>query len=216
MSMRDEMIAHVRERGALATDEEAERVLARVVQVLAERLEADEASSLASALPPALAERVRSAPRRRDLDVAGFFERVAAGEGTRVGFGREHAIVACQAIAAALPDEARLRLIRHLGPEWDALLARDAHDPVDVPPHGVRHHADPDRSLAGGRPGGRHPLAESRPERAHAESVARSDEPHRDTKLSSSRGTTQEREHETIAEATGDLEREVATTRRSV
>jgi hypothetical protein len=34
----------------------------------------------------------------------------------------------------------------------------------------------------------------------HSHSVAANDNPHGETKLSSSRGTTQEREHETLAE----------------
>jgi hypothetical protein len=43
-------------------------------------------------------------------------------------------------------------------------------------------------------------MSEATADRAHADSVARSDAPHEDTKLSSARGTTQERLHETLAE----------------
>ncbi len=58
-------------------------------------------------------------------------------------------------------------------------------------------------TLAEGRPGSAHPLSEARPERAQSQSVARADNPHGDTKLSSATGLTQEREGETLA--TGHL-----------
>ncbi|HLM72216.1 MAG TPA: hypothetical protein VK459_05985 [Polyangiaceae bacterium] len=48
--------------------------------------------------------------------------------------------------------------------------------------------------------GSGHPLSEARFEPAHTHSVARSDNPHEDTKLSSSRGLTQERLEDTLAE----------------
>jgi hypothetical protein len=57
----------------------------------------------------------------------------------------------------------------------------------------------PRRTLSEGKPGSRHPLSEARLDRAQSNSVARADEPHADTKLSSARGLTQERLHETLA-----------------
>ncbi|HVK68207.1 MAG TPA: DUF2267 domain-containing protein, partial [Polyangium sp.] len=56
------------------------------------------------------------------------------------------------------------------------------------------------KTLATGRAGSQTPLSEARPERAHGESVVRAENPHGETKLSSSRGLTQEREQETLAE----------------
>ncbi|MBX3231426.1 MAG: hypothetical protein KIT84_10810 [Labilithrix sp.] len=65
-------------------------------------------------------------------------------------------------------------------------------------------------TLATGRPGSRHPISEARHAGAHAESVVRSDNPHGDMKLSSARGTTQEREHEDLAEGKPGADRNLA------
>jgi hypothetical protein len=54
--------------------------------------------------------------------------------------------------------------------------------------------------LAEGRPGARNSLASGDPALlAHRHSVARSDDPHGDSKLSSARGLTQERDEDTLA-----------------
>lgn len=55
-------------------------------------------------------------------------------------------------------------------------------------------------TLADGKPGSRHPLSEANPSHGQSHSVAESANPHADTKLSSSKGTTQEREKEDLAE----------------
>jgi hypothetical protein len=75
---------------------------------------------------------------------------------------------------------------------------------------------DPGRgtTLATGRPGSRHPVSEAHEDRAHTESIARSDDPHGDTKLSSSRGLTQERLRETLAEGRPGPEHPVSNTKR--
>ena len=57
-------------------------------------------------------------------------------------------------------------------------------------------------------------MSEARPETAHAESVARSDDPHADTRLSSSQGMTQERRGETLAEGRPGSDRPVSETHR--
>jgi hypothetical protein len=54
-------------------------------------------------------------------------------------------------------------------------------------------------TLAEGRPGSHVPVSEGRADRTQQDSIA-TDNPKRDAKLSSATGTTQEREHETLAE----------------
>jgi hypothetical protein len=54
-------------------------------------------------------------------------------------------------------------------------------------------------TLATGRPGSQHPVSEAHPETAQERSVVNAENPHAETKLSSSRGTTQERRAETLA-----------------
>lgn len=61
------------------------------------------------------------------------------------------------------------------------------------------------RPLSEARPGSRHPVSEAAPKDAQQHSVAE-DNPHGDTKLSSTDGLTQEREHETLAEGEPKVE----------
>lgn len=203
-----EIVADARERAGFGSDEEAEAALLETASILAERLLPDESASLARALPEPLAGAFRTTRYDRDFGIGEFFERVAAHEPptkarpSRRGFGLEHAMVACAVLGDALDDETKTRLVRHLGPAWARLFEPPRDEPGELPPHGVRQHEDePERSLSGGRPGARRPLAESNPDRAQSQSVARTDNPHGATKLSSTRGTTQEREHDTIADA---------------
>lgn len=70
----------------------------------------------------------------------------------------------------------------------------------EPPPHVHRAQPSVGATLATGRPGSLHPLSEGRPDQGHSHSVARSASPHEDTKLSTSRGSTQERLGETLAE----------------
>jgi hypothetical protein len=62
--------------------------------------------------------------------------------------------------------------------------------------HDATHHTLAEASASSSRP-----LYAAQPQRAQSESVARSDNPHGETKLSSARGLTQEREDETLAAA---------------
>jgi hypothetical protein len=82
--------------------------------------------------------------------------------------------------------------------------------PTALSPH-VVHHDGHARTLAQGRPGSARPLSEAapgsthplhsdKPRTAQSGSVARAHNPHGDTKISSAQGSTQEREHETLAE----------------
>jgi hypothetical protein len=67
------------------------------------------------------------------------------------------------------------------------------HEPVSL-----AHRHD----IASGRPGSTRPLSAANPRvLEHRHSVARNGDPHGDTKLSSARGLTQEREGETLAAA---------------
>jgi hypothetical protein len=102
-----------------------------------------------------------------------------------------------------LPSEVVMLLQRHL-PQLAFLFELRETTPEPESPDQVRPSERPDNrwdnTLASGRPGSRHPISDARPNRAHAHSVARSDNPHGDTKLSSSHGFTQERENETLAD----------------
>jgi hypothetical protein len=106
----------------------------------------------------------------------------------------EHAVVVCRAIGGTLSEQAHARLERALSPELVALFTpHEAPPPPEHPLAGAGHR------LADGRPGSRHPISEAAPRAGQADSVATADNPHADTKLSSARGLTQEREDESLS-----------------
>jgi uncharacterized protein (DUF2267 family) len=197
----DQLVTDVQARSGFETPEEAERMLAVAVRVLGERLLPDEAGPVAAALPDGLAGRLRAASYERDFDLDELYDRVGRGEGTGPGFGREHAQAAYQAIGEQLPEAVRLRLQKHLGPDFAVLFEPRRHAPP--PPRPVHASPSPElgdgSTLATGRPGSRHPISDSNVSGGHAASVARSRNPHGETKLSSSRGLTQERLGDTLA-----------------
>ena len=123
-------------------------------------------------------------------------------EPLRLDVGRDRELVESllRVLGASLSPEARLRMEKHLPRDLAGSLSPretpEAPPPSRPPPESVR----PRATLATGRPGSTHPISEGRPDVAHRHSVARADDPHADTKLSSARGTTQERLHESLAE----------------
>jgi uncharacterized protein (DUF2267 family) len=207
-----ELVAEVQRRGPFETLDEAERALAVIARVLGERLLAEEAVAVAGALPEPIAGRLRGAGYERDFDVDELYHRVARGEGVGRAFGVEHAQAGCQVLGEALPEDVRLRLQKHLGPAFAPLFApRDAALPPPRPVHGAQP-APPGHgtTLATGRPGSSHPLSEGQAERAQTQSVARAQNPHGDTKLSTSRGLTQERLDESLAAGRPGPERPIS------
>jgi hypothetical protein len=100
-------------------------------------------------------------------------------------------------LADALSEDVLTRLRRHMPGDMGQLFTPPrAMTSTAAEPHG-KHAPGPGSTLADGRPGSRHPLSEANP--AHRDSVARSENPHADTKLSSSAGMTQERVSDTLA-----------------
>lgn len=172
----------------------AERAVRATLASVAEALSSDEADALSRELSPDLRPLVQRYALALPLDRNAFFEEVAARELVAVGFAVEHAECVCTVLAERMSPDLRERLQRHL-PLLASLFELRDEPPADVPPlvHGS--------TLASGRPGSRHPLCEARPERAQAHSVARNDNPHAETKLSSSRGVAEDREGRTIATA---------------
>ena len=190
----DELVRRVADRAGL-DEESAARAVAAVLAVLAGRLSRAEAEALAEELPAATAAPLRHGWFDRDFGVDELYDRVARQEGVRPGVAVEHTIAVCATVGELLTAATRARLERALGPEILALFdVRPAIEAPEAAPH-VGHRS----TLSEGRPGSRHPLSEAAPPAAQAESVARADNPHADTKLSSAHGLTQEREREDLA-----------------
>ncbi len=125
--------------------------------------------------------------------------RIAHRAGVPVGFAREHAQVVCQVLSEAVGVEGRQHLRVHL-PRAMADLFTPRATSSPPPTHIHPHHVEPGegRTLASGRPGSTNPLSGAT-SAAHRDSIARSDDPHADTKLSSAHGLSAEQHNETLA-----------------
>lgn len=179
----DHLADRVADRTGTGRPDEARRAVVATLQALAAPLPPAETDALAGALPDPVAARVR----RAAIEAPGSddpFADLAEREGVPRALATEYAHVACQVIAEALPRPVADRVGDALPPPWRELFHR-REAPPPPPPH---HHAAPPgqgRTLATGRVGSRHPVADHAPAPAHAESVVRSDNPHADEKLSS-------------------------------
>lgn len=182
--------------GGIPDQATAERALRAVLSTLGERLTEDEAHVLATRLPADLARVVDESDYDLDFDAGEFYERTRLREHTTPGLAREHADVVLRVVGEAL-GEVSSRIVRALPADIGRQLVGP--DDGEPPPHAPPPRASHLSTLAHGRPGSAHPLSEAAPSAGHQSSVARSDDPHGETKLSSGRGLTQERLRETLA-----------------
>jgi len=208
--MYEELIERTRELAPFDRSADAERAVSVVLHALRQRLMADEAAWLSREMSGPFRRILETGAYDTDFDVEEFYRRVTRGEAERPGIGVEHAQVVCRVLAESLPRNSIERLRKHL-PEYADLFSVPQAEPLpDGPDVLQRQDEASQHTLANGRPGGnhplsearpgsRHPLSEGRPDRAQTDSVARSRDPHAATKLSSTRGLTQEREHESLA-----------------
>jgi hypothetical protein len=199
--MREELIARVVLHSGFA-EAEAIAAIASVLAALRGQLGRPEAEALADALPDGFGAPLRAG---RYAAVGSLAERIASAERISTGAARERVATVCRALAALLPAPILARVRHALPPDSAELLAPPAPEvPLEAHPHAQRS------TLAEARPGSTHPLSESRPRPSQADSVVASDNPHGDTKLSSSRGLTQERENESIAAGRPGAQRPLA------
>jgi uncharacterized protein (DUF2267 family) len=191
---REQFHALVAHHGALRSEREARDVVRAVLVALAGTLSSAEVALVTEELPGWMQEIMRQACRQEG---ASLVDQIAAREGVARGPAREHAGVVLQALAAELSPDTRQYLRRALPPQVAELLEpRTEAETVVAGPRAARRKGSP---LATGRPGSRHPLSEARLDPAHRHSVARTGDPHADSKLSESRGTAQDRRGETLA-----------------
>jgi uncharacterized protein (DUF2267 family) len=192
-----QLIGRIQELGPFEDANDARRALTAALEVLGGVLTADERALVASELPAELAGVLSTAVPHPSADWHEFNRRVAHAEGVRLGRAIEHAEVVCRALSEALVPSTRRRLQQAL-PQ----LSRFFELPEDVvpPSHEPHRSSEAPNDLAEGRPGGSLPLASADPRYlAHRHSIARSDDPHGDTKLSSAHGLRQEQDQHTLA-----------------
>jgi uncharacterized protein (DUF2267 family) len=193
-----ELVARVRELGPFGDDAEATRVLVAVVGVLAAFLTPEEQLSLRAALPRELSAAFTTGTMHPPpATAAAFFEGVRASEGIRKSLAVEHAEIVCRVLGELFPDALLARLARSLPQIATLFLSREE---VEPPLSNEERASDAPNDLAEGRPGGSHPLSSANPDQiAHRHSVARSNDPHAESRLSSARGLTQERQGRTLS-----------------
>ena len=199
----DDFVGEVQRQTGLAPAQGL-RLIRRVLGSLNEVLVEDELTTLRGCLPAALQAALSARAGRATSSVDRLFARVQRLEFARRPVAIERTEIVCRLLGAMLPADVVLRWTRDLPAPVAALFLATvpAGLPADVPaprPAPPRR-PPPVSTLATGRPSSDHPVSSARPERAQRQSVVRADEPHADTKLSSSRGLTQERLHETLAE----------------
>jgi hypothetical protein len=175
----------------------AKRGFSSVLRALAQGLTRDERLALADDLPAEEAQVLRGGAEIASSDLESMIRAIADAEQVGTGIAREHLQVVGRALMQMLSARGRALLTRAV-PDLAPLL-----EPVAAAEANLARHELPEvglHDLAEGHEGGRHPLASSNPAQlAHRHSIARSDDPHADTKLSSTSGLAQEREGTSLA-----------------
>ena len=185
----------ITQQAAFASPNDAEAAVRAVMNVLGETLLHSETQRIRGELPEWLADLLSSEIHDEPLDADSFFERVAARESVAAGFAREHVGVILRAVASALPAAAQ-GWLRAALPE-DLRSTLDPRDATAAP--AKPHHGEAQHTLATGKPGSGHPVNESSADRTQHHSVATSESPHDDSKVSTSSGLTQEQVGESLA-----------------
>lgn len=182
----ERFIAEVKRRGGLPSDEDARRASAASLEVLGESLADHEAESVAESLPEPLRASLSAHPFEGELDLETLYHRVAVREQVEDARAAEHAQVVYELVGELASDEARQHLA-HLPEELAALFEPRLHrQPTDLPPRGETPGVN---TLAGGHFDEGRTLSEAgEHELSHRDSVAQSDDPHADRKLSEGEG----------------------------
>ncbi len=202
-----ELIDAVQDHAGLASRRDAEATTTAVFRAIARRVLSADRRAVRALLPAELAPLFEEGDAVEGAEVDGLVAEIAADEGVSPGFGREHLVAVAAAAARMLHPDAVVALRTHLPGPLAVLFVSEPAPRVTRPTPNASPRAG--RRLSGAKGGGRHlsaakpgsarPLSQARP-RGHSESVAESEDPHGDTKLSSAEGSTQSREHESLAE----------------
>jgi uncharacterized protein (DUF2267 family) len=192
-----ELREKVRAHTAMASDAQLDAAIGATLGALGALVGPSHRSVLASALPETFRAAFVAARYDASAGRDAFVEAVARSEHVPEGPALEHATATLDALAQLLDPDLRGVLARELPEDVrDWLVPREEHAPGPR----LRQSSHPPHHVSDGKPGSRHPVSESAPPPAQEGSVARSEEPHRDTKISSAPGPTQVREQETLAD----------------
>jgi uncharacterized protein (DUF2267 family) len=194
-----DFVEQVRARTGFDSDRDARRAVEATLEVLGQHLPVSDREEVCRKVPGEIAQILRRRRYDGDVDAEMFFELVGELEGVAIGFALEHADVVCQVLAESSGAEGRAHLTLGVSPsmKWLFEPRRRSSTP---PPHVHDHLVMPGQghTLASGHTGSYRPIYLARGT-AHDDSVVGADEPHGDVKLSSTRGLSAERFHETLA-----------------
>lgn len=201
-------VKRVREQG-LVDEAAARHAIVATLEALGAYVPEPERDVLGLALPQKLAHALAARRFRGPGSAAALEKALMKSQHENLGYAREQLEIVCGALGEALPDEVATRVEHALEPSIAALFKPVSRDDVGEPPPYELAHSPKHHTLATGRPGSEHPIATSAPKDAQTESVT-AENPHEDTKLSSTHGETQEREEESLATAHPRTDREIA------
>ncbi len=210
----EHFVDEVANRAVLPLEGQAEGAIEVTLEVLGRHLADAHAAQVARRLPDSIAQFLRRRRFERDVEPDEFYREIAERAGVPIGFAREHAQVVCQVLAEAVGVEGRQHLRVHLPHAMAELFTPRGSSNPPPPPHVHPHVVSPGEghTLASGRPGSTTPLYTA-VSAGHRDSIARSDDPHAHTKLSSAQGLSAEQHHETLASGKPGSKRSLADAR---
>lgn len=182
------LLSHVAGHAGIGRDE-AERAALAVMSGIGAYLPDWARRLVAAELPSELGDALITG-----RSVALPLEELAIARGAPPHQAHELVAAVCHVLSEELSDDALVALQAALPAELARQLAPPASE-LTGPPAEQRGGT----TLAAGRPGSAHPISDTPAPEHHRDSVA-DPNPHGASKLSSAEGTTQEREHETLAE----------------
>ena len=180
---RNRLTEEVMWRSGIREPGDAEAVIAAIVEVLTKLLAPADALWVERELPVNSPTSRTSSEQQAPASPQELYERLAIIEDVNLGVAVEHVRTAASVIMDLLDADLRTLLARRLPVLWAALFAstprqrRADFESGTLPGHG--------HTLATGRPGSSHPLADAAPVPVHAASVVSATNSQEDTKLSS-------------------------------
>jgi hypothetical protein len=154
--------------------------------------------------PPDLQHGPKRKHKAKDPAPAQIQAQVAMRVGVPSSRAIEIAQIVCGTMGRTLDPELRAELVRSLPTELAPWFETAPKYVAPATGAGRGHHLSDGKpgsahAMSDSAPGSSHPLDTAQPETGHSNSVA-ADNPHGDSKVSSARGMTQERERESLAE----------------
>lgn len=195
-----DIVDRLAEEAGIPSRPDAEAALVMALEALGAMVSYPRRDTIAAALPKVAAEPFGRRPYEPEVGAEDLVDGVARGEQVNPGAAIEH----LGAVLVVLRDTLSTDLFRVFVSELPKGVAAliPAYRSLGSAPPRVSAQGKRVHHLSDARPGSTHTVTEAASDpRAHTHSVAKTDDPHVDTKLSEAEGLTQGREHESLADA---------------